>query len=192
MKRWTPPKYETHTEEGEPHKKNFVMACTVMDLTEVGEGSSKKVAKRRAAQKILRLLKSKVEEDIGNMMVQQFADVGNNLEKMTLADQQEQEQFRRAMQANNSAVMQEFKKRCLHTPDTRDKLKDLLQRIADDNKFQLIKCPNEERSVSGQFTYLIEMTTKPTGVVMAHGDTEEEAELNATVAALDYLKLMSK
>lgn len=47
LRRWTPPKYDTHTEEGEPHKKNFVMACTVMHLTEVGEGSSKKMAKRR-------------------------------------------------------------------------------------------------------------------------------------------------
>lgn len=109
LKRWTPPTYETHMEEGEPHKKNFVMSCTVMDFKEVGEGSSKKMAKRRAAQKILKLLRSQAEKEFGDLFLDRFKDIKDlPIEKMTPSSEHEQEQFRRTMKANNTPALQEL------------------------------------------------------------------------------------
>lgn len=193
LKRWTPPKYDTHTEEGEPHKKNFVMSCTVMNLTEVGEGSSKKMAKRRAAQKILKLMKSQAEEDIGNRFLGMFSDMKNlTLDKMTPSAEQEQEKFRRNMRALNSPAFQELTRACLHTPEMRTKLKGLLQRISEENGFRLIECPLEERSSTGKYLFMLEMTTVPIGVCTGRGDSLEEAETDAIIGSLDFLKMMTK
>lgn len=193
LKRWTPPKYDTHTEEGEPHKKNFVMTCTVMNHTEVGEGSSKKMAKRRAAQKILKLLKSQAEEEIGNQFLNMFSGLKDlTLDKMTPNAEQEQEKFKRNMKALNSPAIQELSKTCLHTPEMRSKLRDLLNRISEENAFRLIECPLEERSSTGKYLFMMEMTTVPIGVCTGRGDSREEAETDAIITSLDFLKMMMK
>lgn len=194
VKRWTPPKYETHTEEGEPHKKNFVMACTVGSLSEVGEGSSKKVAKRRAAQKILKLLKSQEDKELDSLFMKQFANDLKDLtlEKMTPNVEQEQEKFRRAMRSNNTPAVQDLKSRCIHSPEMRNQLKDLLKRVSEENAFRLIECPLEEKSSTGKCMFMLEMTTVPIGVCTGRGETMEEAEIDAILGSLDFIKLIVK
>ncbi|XP_055637710.1 interferon-inducible double-stranded RNA-dependent protein kinase activator A homolog isoform X2 [Toxorhynchites rutilus septentrionalis] len=49
-RRWPPPTYETETEIGLPHERQFTIACSVLKYREVGKGKSKKIAKRQAAQ----------------------------------------------------------------------------------------------------------------------------------------------
>ncbi|GAB0092669.1 interferon-inducible double-stranded RNA-dependent protein kinase activator A homolog [Sergentomyia squamirostris] len=51
-RRWPPPAYETEMEVGLPHERQFTIACTVLKYREVGQGKSKKVAKRIAAHKM--------------------------------------------------------------------------------------------------------------------------------------------
>lgn len=193
VKRWTPPKYETHTEEGEPHKKNFVMTCMVMGLTEVGEGSSKKMAKRRAAQKILKVLKSQAEEDLSQRFLGLYADMKDlTLDKMTPSYEQEQDQFRRNLRAHNSPSVQELTRSCIHSPEMQGKLRGLLERISEENNLRVIECPLEERSASGQFLFMLEITTLPVCVCTGRGETREQAEADAIVSSLDYLKLIMK
>lgn len=193
LKRWPPPKYETHTEEGEPHKKNFVMTCTVMNLTEIGEGSSKKMAKRRAAQKILKQLKSQAEEEIGNRFMNMYSDMKDlTLEKMNQSAEQEQERFKQSLKSMNTAAMQELLKGCLHKPEMRPKLRGLLDRVSEENNFRVIDCPLEERSETGRYMHMIEMTTVPIMVANGRGDSKEEAEIDAIITSLQFLKLMVK
>lgn len=147
----------------------------------------------RAAQKILKLLKSQQEEDLENRFLNMFSDMKDlTLEQMTPTEEQEQEQFQRNMRTLNSPAVQELSAACLHKPEMRSKLRGLLERISVENSFRLIECPLEERSSTGKYLFLMEMTTNPTGVCTGRGDTMEEAETDAIIVALDFIRLMIK
>lgn len=51
-RRWPPPCYETESEVGLPHERQFTIACHVSVYTEMGRGKSKKEAKRMAANQM--------------------------------------------------------------------------------------------------------------------------------------------
>ncbi|XP_076648419.1 protein Loquacious-like isoform X4 [Halictus rubicundus] len=53
---WPPPKYTMENEEGLPHERQFTIVCSILKYREVGQGKSKKVAKRHAAHKMWRAL----------------------------------------------------------------------------------------------------------------------------------------
>ena len=58
-RRMQPPVYEVSLEEGLPHERNFVINCLVgTKFRESGCGKSKKLAKRKAAAKMLATLKA--------------------------------------------------------------------------------------------------------------------------------------
>lgn len=57
-RRWPPPIYETEMEVGLPHERQFTIACTIGKYREVGQGKSKKIAKRLAAHKMWNRLQS--------------------------------------------------------------------------------------------------------------------------------------
>lgn len=58
--RCNPPDYETCDEKGLAHERIFSLSCTIasLDLTTWGQGKSKKIAKRRAAESMLSKLES--------------------------------------------------------------------------------------------------------------------------------------
>ncbi|XP_076393683.1 protein Loquacious-like isoform X6 [Megachile rotundata] len=66
---WPPPKYTMENEEGLPHERQFTIVCSILKYREVGQGKSKKVAKRHAAHKMWQALhdmnteSSNVDED---------------------------------------------------------------------------------------------------------------------------------
>ncbi|XP_076244300.1 protein Loquacious-like isoform X4 [Calliopsis andreniformis] len=53
---WPPPKYTMENEEGLPHERQFTIVCSILKYREVGQGKSKKVAKRHAAHKMWQAL----------------------------------------------------------------------------------------------------------------------------------------
>jgi RISC-loading complex subunit TARBP2 len=55
-RRWPPPTYETELEVGLPHERQFTIACVVLKYREIGQGKSKKIAKRTAAHKMWKRL----------------------------------------------------------------------------------------------------------------------------------------
>lgn len=55
-RRWPPPSYETEQEMGLPHQRQFTIACVVLTNREIGQGKSKKIAKRLAAHKMWKRL----------------------------------------------------------------------------------------------------------------------------------------
>ncbi|XP_020286396.1 double-stranded RNA-binding protein Staufen homolog 2 isoform X2 [Pseudomyrmex gracilis] len=57
LKRGLPVSFEVVSESGKPHIRTFMTKCTVGEKVTVGEGSSKKVSKKRAAELMLEELK---------------------------------------------------------------------------------------------------------------------------------------
>ena len=69
-RRMQPPVYEVSLEEGLPHERNFVINCLVgTKFHESGCGKSKKLAKRKAASKMLTTLKAQpiIMDDSDNL-----------------------------------------------------------------------------------------------------------------------------
>lgn len=75
-RRWPPPTYETEMEVGLPHQRQFTIACVVLKLREIGQGKSKKIAKRLAAHKMwLRLLENPHEGSVtANQHIEELAN----------------------------------------------------------------------------------------------------------------------
>ncbi|XP_026470194.1 interferon-inducible double-stranded RNA-dependent protein kinase activator A homolog isoform X2 [Ctenocephalides felis] len=66
-RRWPPPHYEMDFEEGLPHERQFTIACVVFKHREVGQGKSKKLAKRQAAHKMWQTLQdAKLDSELGD------------------------------------------------------------------------------------------------------------------------------
>ncbi|XP_012282655.1 interferon-inducible double-stranded RNA-dependent protein kinase activator A homolog isoform X5 [Orussus abietinus] len=62
---WPPPKYVMQGEEGRPHEKEFTIVCSILKYQEVGQGKSKKLAKRQAASKMWQALRDTTNQAPG-------------------------------------------------------------------------------------------------------------------------------
>nr|1DI2_A Chain A, DOUBLE STRANDED RNA BINDING PROTEIN A [Xenopus laevis]1DI2_B Chain B, DOUBLE STRANDED RNA BINDING PROTEIN A [Xenopus laevis] len=58
QKGWRLPEYTVAQESGPPHKREFTITCRVETFVETGSGTSKQVAKRVAAEKLLTKFKT--------------------------------------------------------------------------------------------------------------------------------------
>jgi len=70
-RRWPPPTYDLSQEDGLPHERSFSIVCVIGTLyRETGAGKSKKIAKRLAANKMIKRLRLiPNEEDDGNQNI---------------------------------------------------------------------------------------------------------------------------
>ncbi|KAH8403359.1 hypothetical protein KR222_011354 [Zaprionus bogoriensis] len=68
----------------------------------------------------------------------------------------------------------------------------LLSEIAVENQFEVTYVDIEERTFSGQFQCLVQLSTLPVGVCHGSGSTASEAQRHAAQNALEYLKIMTK
>ncbi|KAL7739912.1 hypothetical protein ACLKA6_003389 [Drosophila palustris] len=68
----------------------------------------------------------------------------------------------------------------------------LLSEIAVENQFEVTYVDIEERTFSGQFQCLVQLSTLPVGVCHGTGSTALEAQRHAAQNALEYLKIMTK
>lgn len=160
----------------------------------MGEGKTKKLAKRNSAQKILKALQG---EKAGDLPSQKLNSLCSDLEGLTIDMDTsnvagDPEVFRKTFQNLNSPAVQELNRACLYTPEMHCKLRGLLVLVAEENNLQLIECPLEERSATGQFMFLLEITTIPVSVSTGRGETMEQAETDAIAGALEYLKQIYK
>ncbi|XP_034100026.1 interferon-inducible double-stranded RNA-dependent protein kinase activator A homolog isoform X4 [Drosophila albomicans] len=68
----------------------------------------------------------------------------------------------------------------------------LLSEISVENQFEVTYVDIEERTFSGQFQCLVQLSTLPVGVCHGTGSTTGEAQRHAAQNALEYLKIMTK
>ncbi|EEC17992.1 tar RNA-binding protein, putative, partial [Ixodes scapularis] len=75
--RWRPPFYETVIEEGLPHERTFGISCLVNNLSEMGKGKSKRLAKRQAAYKMIQLIENQVGQLLRQLQGSDGARLGS-------------------------------------------------------------------------------------------------------------------
>ncbi|XP_074857662.1 interferon-inducible double-stranded RNA-dependent protein kinase activator A isoform X2 [Carettochelys insculpta] len=175
QKGWRLPEYSLAQELGPPHKREFTMTCRIETLTETGTGTSKKLAKRNAAEKLLAKFHSfppdSINISVGNEIGTSFGCTWDALrnsseEKITL-----------------------LKRSPLSIPNI--DYAQLLEELAEEQGFVITYLNIEELSVNGQYQCLAELSTNPITVCHGTGISWSNAHNDAAHNALQYLKIMA-
>nr|XP_048687843.1 RISC-loading complex subunit TARBP2 isoform X2 [Caretta caretta]XP_048687844.1 RISC-loading complex subunit TARBP2 isoform X2 [Caretta caretta] len=191
QKGWRLPEYTVTQESGPAHRKEFTMTCRVERFIEIGSGTSKKLAKRNAAAKMLVRIhnvpmdqregsEAEVEED-------QFSiTVGNKLDSLK----------GRLSGCTWDSLRNSAGEKILHLKShpleaLNAGFCSLLQELSEEQSFDISYLDIDEMSLSGLYQCLVELSTQPTTV--CHGSAASRAAARAAAArnALQYLKIMA-
>ncbi|XP_049279556.1 RISC-loading complex subunit tarbp2 isoform X1 [Anopheles funestus] len=198
-RRWPPPTYETETEKGLPHERQFTIACVVLKFREVGEGKSKKVAKRQAAQKMWQRLQDQPMEP--NQLLDEDGNEEVNLHRyaglkdvctptLTTNQSQKVSQYHKMLKSRTGENLQELQYLNIYDPD-QDCI-DILAIIAKEQRFEVTYVNIDEKSLSDEFQCLVQLSTMPVAVCYGSGLTIQEANMRAAQNSLEYLKILTK
>nr|ARS01459.1 dsRNA binding protein 1 [Artemia franciscana] len=193
-KRFSPPGYLIASEVGLPHDRIFNMVCIVDVYKETGSGKSKKLAKRQAAIKMIETIKDvPVEQPV---IYDEDDEVANKIfdrhsKSHKLADSHLKiSQFHRAMKNATGEMIESLQS--LSIGDKKINYKELLKKVAGEQKLDLNYMEIEEKSFSGQYQSLLLMSAAPVAVCFGTGESVSGAEEAAALNALVYLKTMTK
>ncbi|XP_071977709.1 interferon-inducible double-stranded RNA-dependent protein kinase activator A isoform X2 [Engystomops pustulosus] len=175
QKAWRLPEYFVSQEAGPPHKREFTMSCRVESFVETGSGTSKKVAKKIAAEKLLAKLRS-IPAD--NINISLKKPIGNN--PGCTWD---------SLSNSSGEKINLLKRSPLSIPNT-DYVK-MLTEVAEEQDFRISYMDIEELSVNGQYQCLAELSTNPVTVCHGTGLSCGNAHNDAAHNALQYLKIMA-
>ncbi|KAM4698577.1 interferon-inducible double-stranded RNA-dependent protein kinase activator A [Rhinophrynus dorsalis] len=175
QKGWRLPEYSVAQESGPPHKREFTLTCRVETFVETGSGTSKKVAKRIAAEKLLAKLHT-IPTDNVNISLEKL--IGNNLGCTW-----------DSLKNSSGEKINMLKRSPLSIPNT-DYVK-VLGEVADEQEFHVAYLDIEELSVNGQYQCLAELSTNPVTVCHGTGISCGNAHNDAAHNALQYLKIMA-
>ncbi|KAG4075896.1 hypothetical protein HA402_003722 [Bradysia odoriphaga] len=205
-RRWPPPMYENELELGLPHERQFTIACVVSKYREVGQGKSKKIAKRLAAHKMWinihknALAKSKANQDLDDdvnaeMPVVRILSRYTSLKgvNMPIANNQhvvKVTEFHKSLKNVGGKTLNQLQTATVNTDEVN--YIQFLQEIATEHQFEIKYGHIEDKTVAGRFQCLVQLSTLPVAVCQGTGTTAEEAQANAAHNALEYLKIMTK
>jgi RISC-loading complex subunit TARBP2 len=213
---WPPPVYEFTSEQGPPHAREFVCTVKLMRLSEPGEGvqakgvgKSKKLAKRNGAFAMLQTLKNLMgpggdgeipheefdDESIplpGDSGKQAYTALKEGKRITTLTPQASQQitQFYNSLKNSAGKNLVSLQGKSLNAPSTN--YCQMLQEIAEEQRFEVTYVDIQELSHSGQRQCLVQLSTMPVAVCHGMGPSADEAHAQAAHNALQYLKIMTK
>ncbi|KAL8163961.1 UNVERIFIED_CONTAM: RISC-loading complex subunit tarbp2 [Gekko kuhli] len=191
QKGWRLPEYTVTQESGPAHRKEFTMTCRVERFIEIGSGTSKKLAKRNAAAKMLVRIhnvpldpregsEAEVEED-------QFSiTTGNKLDGMK----------GRGSGCTWDSLRNSAGEKILHLKShplgvLSAGFCSLLEELSEEQSFDISYLDIDERSLSGLYQCLVELSTQPTTVCHGSATSRHAARADAARNALQYLKIMA-
>ncbi|XP_017002636.2 protein Loquacious isoform X2 [Drosophila takahashii] len=203
QRRWPPPSYETETEVGLPHERLFTIACSILNYREMGKGKSKKIAKRLAAHRMWMRLQetpidsAKISDSICGELEGEPRSSENyygelkdiSVPTLTTQHSNKVSQFHKTLKNATGKKLLKLQT-CLKSTKI-DYIK-LLGEIATENQFEVTYVDIEEKTFSGQFQCLVQLSTLPVGVCHGSGPTAADAQKHAAQNALEYLKIMTK
>ncbi|RZF42757.1 hypothetical protein LSTR_LSTR013346 [Laodelphax striatellus] len=67
-----------------------------------------------------------------------------------------------------------------------------LQEIASEQQFEVTYVDIEEKTITGKCQCLVQLSTLPVAVCHGQGGTSKEAQTEAALHALEYLKIMTR
>ncbi|KAG8452663.1 hypothetical protein GDO86_004451 [Hymenochirus boettgeri] len=188
QKGWRLPEYTVTQESGPAHRKEFTMTCRVERFLEIGSGTSKKLAKRNAAAKMLLQIhrvppehresgETEPEEDQFSMGK---LDGGRGKGSTCTWDSLRNSSGEKILHLRTNPLTLLNSGFCT-----------LLQDLSEEQNFQISYLDIEERSLSGLYQCLVELSTQPTTVCHGSATTRDAARANAAHNALQYLKIMA-
>ncbi|XP_041036306.1 RISC-loading complex subunit tarbp2 isoform X1 [Carcharodon carcharias] len=191
QKGWRLPEYTVTQESGPAHRKEFTMTCRVERFLEIGSGTSKKLAKRNAAAKMLaRIHDVPVDQRDGNEVEpedDQFSImVGSKLDGPK----------GKSTGCTWDSLRNSAGERILHLKNhplgvVNSNFCQMLRELAEEQRFDVSYLDIEELSLSGLYQCLVELSTQPTTVCHGSASTRDGARSSAAHNALQYLKIMA-
>nr|XP_008101858.1 PREDICTED: RISC-loading complex subunit TARBP2 isoform X1 [Anolis carolinensis] len=191
QKGWRLPEYTVTQESGPAHRKEFTMTCRVERFIEIGSGTSKKLAKRNAAAKMLVRIhnvpldpregsEAEVEED-------QFSiTAGNKMDGVK----------GRGSGCTWDSLRNSAGEKILHLKSNplgvlNAGFCSLLEELSEEQSFDISYLDIDEMSLSGLYQCLVELSTQPTTVCHGSATSRHAARVDAARNALQYLKIMA-
>lgn len=172
---WRLPEYSVTHESGPPHKREFEMTCAIETFVETGTGTTKKVAKRIAAEKLVTRLQNLLADDDSFSLTNA---IGNNMERTW-----------DSLKKSTGEKITLLKRSSLSIPNT-DYAK-MLGEVAEEEEFIVTYLDIEELSVNGHYQCLAELSTTPVTICHGTGISCGNAHNDAAHSALQYLKIMA-
>uniref|UniRef100_A0A8C1QJE5 RISC-loading complex subunit TARBP2 n=1 Tax=Cyprinus carpio TaxID=7962 RepID=A0A8C1QJE5_CYPCA len=191
QKGWRLPEYTVTQESGPAHRKEFTMTCRVERFVEIGSGTSKKLAKRNAAAKML----SRIHDVPVDMRSSHEAEAEDDTFSMQMGGRPEGGKSKGLGctwdSLRNSAGEKILQLRChpLGQPDSN--FCSLLRELSEEQRFDVSYLDIEVRSLSGLYQCLVELSTQPITVCHGFASSLDAARASAAHNALQYLKIMA-
>ncbi|XP_065155991.1 RISC-loading complex subunit tarbp2 isoform X1 [Atheta coriaria] len=206
-RRWPPPFYDMEHEEGLPHERQFTIACSVLKYKEIGTGKSKKLAKRMAAHKMWQALHDLPVEGAAVQSADEDEELTTRMANLqtrysglkdskinTLLPNNNHSQkishFHKYLRKATGAKISELQCVAINTKEFSSV--QFLQELAQEQMFEITYVDIEEKSVTGKYQCLVQISTLPIAVCFGTGNTPKEAQVAGALNALEYLKLMTR
>ncbi|KAM3843876.1 RISC-loading complex subunit TARBP2 [Vipera latastei] len=189
QKGWRLPEYTVTQESGPAHRKEFTMTCRVERFIEIGSGTSKKLAKRNAAAKMLvRIHNVPLDPREGSeaeMEEDQFSIIaGAKLDGMKS----------RGSGCTWDSLRNSVGEKILHLKSHsvfNSGFCNLLKELSEEQSFDISYLDIDETSLSGLYQCLVELSTQPATVCHGSAISRSAARADAARNALQYLRIMA-
>ncbi|XP_021499222.1 RISC-loading complex subunit TARBP2 isoform X3 [Meriones unguiculatus] len=194
QKGWRLPEYMVTQESGPAHRKEFTMTCRVERFVEIGSGTSKKLAKRNAAAKmLLRVhtvpldardgIDAEPEDDHFSIGVSSRLDGLRNRGPGCTWDSLRNSMGEKILSLRSCSIgsLGALGSACCS----------VLSELSEEQAFHVSYLDIEELSLSGLCQCLVELSTQPATVCHGSAVTREAARGEAARRALQYLRIMA-
>uniref|UniRef100_A0AAQ6ACP0 RISC-loading complex subunit TARBP2 n=1 Tax=Amphiprion ocellaris TaxID=80972 RepID=A0AAQ6ACP0_AMPOC len=192
QKGWRLPEYTVTQESGPAHRKEFTMTCRVERFVEIGSGTSKKLAKRNAAAKML----SRIHDVPVDLRTSNDADPEDDTFTMHMGSRAESGKSKGfsctwdSLRNSAGEKILQLRSHPLGMPSDSN-FCSLLSDLSVEQRFDVSYLDLEERSLSGLCQCLVELSTQPITVCHGFAPNIDAARANAAHNALQYLKIMA-
>ncbi|XP_032732517.1 RISC-loading complex subunit TARBP2 isoform X3 [Lutra lutra] len=194
QKGWRLPEYTVTQESGPAHRKEFTMTCRVERFIEIGSGTSKKLAKRNAAAKMLLRVhtvpldardgnEAEPDDDHFSIGVGSRLDGLRNRGPGCTWDSLRNSVGEKILSLRSCSLgaLGALGPACCS----------VLSELSEEQAFHVSYLDIEELSLSGLCQCLVELSTQPATVCHGSATTREAARGEAARRALQYLKIMA-
>lgn len=194
QKGWRLPEYMVTQESGPAHRKEFTMTCRVERFIEIGSGTSKKLAKRNAAAKMLLRVhtvpldardgnEAEPDDDHFSIGVSSRLDGLRNRGPGCTWDSLRNSVGEKILSLRSCSVgsLGSLGSACCS----------VLSELSAEQAFHVSYLDIEELSLSGLCQCLVELSTQPATVCYGSAATREAARGDAARRALQYLRIMA-
>ncbi|XP_041501966.1 RISC-loading complex subunit TARBP2 isoform X5 [Microtus oregoni] len=194
QKGWRLPEYMVTQESGPAHRKEFTMTCRVERFVEIGSGTSKKLAKRNAAAKMLLRVhtvpldardgnEAEPDDDHFSIGVSSRLDGLRNRGPGCTWDSLRNSVGEKILSLRSCSVgsLGTLGSACCS----------VLNELSEEQAFHVSYLDIEELSLSGLCQCLVELSTQPATVCHGSATTREAARGEAARRALQYLRIMA-